>query len=108
MTASEQGFYNAFISGASLNVEAVKIGLVNGSEEVINGSYVLQQVDMQDIAAYGSGPLMSSASALGPAGIIVIVSASFRSSGIIALLILNIPCNWRFNIMSMSHLKYPF
>lgn len=66
MTAEQQAFYDVLMGAASLNVGAVRIGLVNKSEKVIGGNYELQQIDMADILAIGNkGPFMTSASALG-------------------------------------------
>ncbi|MFM7430999.1 MAG: RHS repeat-associated core domain-containing protein, partial [Flammeovirgaceae bacterium] len=65
-TASDEqkAFYESLSGVTSLETGAVKVGLVEGSPEVIVGSYDLGQLDVDDIQAFGDGPVVSAAGTL--------------------------------------------
>lgn len=48
----------------SLEGSAVKAGLVEGTPEVIVGSYELGQLDVDDMLPFGDGPVASAAGTL--------------------------------------------
>lgn len=48
----------------NLEVGNVKVGLVEGSPEVIVGSYEKSEIDVSDVEQFGDGPAVSAAGAL--------------------------------------------
>lgn len=57
MTEQQQAFFAGMSQSTSLEAPVVQIGLVESSNQVLVGSYSLQQIDVDDLSAFGSdGP----------------------------------------------------
>jgi hypothetical protein len=55
MNSSQSAFYGMMSAATDMGKSGVTVGLVEGSEDVMVGSYGLAQIDMDDINAFGEG-----------------------------------------------------
>jgi RHS repeat-associated protein len=61
----QQAMFNTMSAAADPNTATTTIGVTNGSNSVMVGSYALQQIDIADIQKFGDGPNATATGALG-------------------------------------------
>ncbi|MCB2231512.1 hypothetical protein KQH82_12410 [bacterium] len=61
----QQAMFNTMSASADPNTPTTTIGVTNGSNSVLVGSYNLQQIDIADMQQFGDGPFATAAGKLG-------------------------------------------